>query len=113
MGTVRLSELKTAIDKVFGLLAQSGDTVEFPVGYYYSIGVEELFRIGVWPTKEEISIGDLDFDLDDLRRVASDEREPLAYDLIFIANILRALGYVTCGLIPPEHQFPQSHDEHA
>lgn len=104
MGTVRLAELRKVIDKVLGLIEQSTDTVELPVGYYHNIGVDEIYRIGEWPTQDEITIGDLDYDLDDLYKVASDDREPLEYDLIFLSSILRALGYTVCGLIPPPHR---------
>ena len=64
----------------------------FPVSdeYFWEISTDQLYDPTTIPT--DMTIGQLSESLEHVRRLSSGEGEPITYSLVWIADILRAIG---------------------
>lgn len=67
----------------------NGDQVEVDIPFYWTMSVEAMTDLKSKPTP---TIGDLDFALEILGNVADDPHHVLSHDLIFLGDVLRAVG---------------------
>lgn len=75
-----------------------GKEIEIQDDYYWEVASEERYR--VYEEPGEHTIGSLDSDLTELRKLAG-RGEPVAHGLIWLAAILRYLGEAgESGIIP-------------
>ena len=88
---VSIQELKSVADKLFAHLQRDGkDVVEVPHDFYWSIPKEE--RYDPYSIASQPTLGQLSDDLFELRRIVHGEAEPIAYGLVWLASIIRAIG---------------------
>jgi hypothetical protein len=86
-----LVELRTICEKLFLHLEQQQlRVVELPVDYYWNIPKEQIYNPYQEPGK--LDLGQLSDDWDELRKVLEENGQPLAYDFVGLAAVLRAIG---------------------
>lgn len=88
---LRIAELRQAANALFDHIERSGiDEIEVDQDYYWSIPDEKLHAIYEEPTG--FTAGQLSDDLQELRRMNSGERPPMAYALVWLSSLLRFAG---------------------
>jgi hypothetical protein len=88
---INLDELRKVTDRLYDHLAENGiSTVSLGHDYYWSVSMESRYNPYVQPT--ELTLGQLTDDVHELRRILSGDQEPLAYALVWLAAVLRAIG---------------------
>ncbi len=88
---IALSELKAIILKEIDNLEQQGYAkIEIPVNYYWNI--PEDTRYDPYKTPAEFDLGLLSDDWDGLQAILRGDREPVAFDRVWLSTILRAIG---------------------
>jgi hypothetical protein len=90
---VKLSSVETALGIVFQSMRESrngSDVVPVSSDYFWSIPGAELFDVETRPG--EITIGQLSESLENLVGLLTRADGPIPYHLVWIADILRALG---------------------
>lgn len=76
------------------LRKQKGEVIEIdPIDYYWSIGSEELYE--PYQSPANLTLGQLTDDLEEIKKIASGESEPVSLDLVKISSILTAIGNKT------------------
>lgn len=90
--TVSYSELAEITQHLLRRLEQDGvGQIELSVDYYWDISKEELYQ--PYDAPEKLTIGQVSDDLNELRRVMRGERAVIPYHLVWLASVLRAVGY--------------------
>jgi hypothetical protein len=88
---VNIDELQRATERVLRHMRDSGVTeVEVPHDYYWEVPAAARYDPSAEP--EQLSIGQLSDDLNELRRMADNETEPLAYALVWLGSVFKAVG---------------------
>jgi hypothetical protein len=88
---VRLSDLRAVCDRLFAHLDEMGiEAVEIDNNYYWDIPSGARFNVDEPPVVEQI--GQLTDDWADLRKLLDGTAEPIAYNFVDLAAILRAVG---------------------
>ena len=88
---VHIAELKAIADKLFKHLEQSGwEVVSIPHDYYWTIPKEMVYDLSKDPSG--LTLGQLSFDLSDLKLIEVGEELPLSYGLLCLSSILREIG---------------------
>jgi hypothetical protein len=88
---IEIAELKRIADRLFAhLLENDHATVEIPHDYYWAIPKPAVYDPYTQPT--DLTLGQLTFDLEDLRLIALGETEPIGYAFVWLAAILKAVG---------------------
>lgn len=92
---VDINELEKAfLNLLQELRIQKGDVIEIdPVDYYWSIDREELYNPYSDPT--HLTLGQLTDDLQEIKKVANCEVDPVSQDLVKISSLLAAIGHKT------------------
>ena len=92
---IDINEVEKAFSNLLNELRnQKGDVIEIePVDYYWSIDRDELYNPYNDPT--HLTLGQLTDDLEEMKKLADCEAEPVAQDLVKISSILAALGHKT------------------
>lgn len=83
--TIELDELKA----IFERLIATRDKFEISKDHYWEIWEDELYN--VYKKPENLTIGQLTDDWNELQRI-NDSEEPVSYDLVRFARIMRAIG---------------------
>ena len=88
---VSIQELRSATDKLFAHLSESGRaTVSIKHDYYWSIPKE--CRHDPYSQPTDLTLGQLSSDLAELRRIIDGSGEPLAFALVWLAEVIREIG---------------------
>ena len=88
---VSIAQLSLVTERLFEhLTAQGIQVIQLDVDYYWNINHDEVYNLNQTPTN--INVGQLSDDWHELRRILSNEQEPLAYQLVWLSAILRAIG---------------------
>jgi hypothetical protein len=88
---IPLADLREVSDLLFSHLEQSGcDTVELSDDFYWS--VPQAQRYAPYEEPKELDMGQLSDDWRELMALIKGEKEPLAYGLVWLASIPRAVG---------------------
>lgn len=93
---IALSELKAIFLKELDHLEQLGyDQVEITVDYYWNI--PQNVRYDAYIEPQNFDLGSLSDDWKGLKQIYDGRRDPIAYDLVWLSSILRAIGEHTLG----------------
>lgn len=92
---VNINEVEKALLQLLQELRnQKGDLIEIePIDYYWSINGDELYDPHHDPT--HLTLGQLTDDLEEIKKIANCESEPVSLDLIKVSSILAAIGHKT------------------
>ena len=92
---ININEVETAVLQLLKeLRSQKGDLVEIdPIDYYWSINREELYD--PYHNPKELTLGQLTDDLEEIKKIANRESEPVSHDLVKLSSVLAALGHKT------------------
>ena len=90
---VNINEVeKVLLNLLQELRKQKGDLIEIgSIDYYWSISGDELYDPYSDPTR--LTLGQLTDDLEELRKIANGESEPVSQDLVKLGVVLTALGH--------------------
>jgi hypothetical protein len=90
---VSLAELRRLVDVLLSHVeaAVAGDAVELGKDYFWSIPADELYDVYKQP--DALTIGQLSESWQFLRDLLADENRVLAYHLVWLADVLRAIGH--------------------
>ena len=88
---IPIAELQRIIERLFQHLEDYGiDSVEIPVDYYWNIPNDQIYKPYQDPSK--IDMGQLSDDWSELQKIIHLDREPVGYDFVLLASIIRAIG---------------------
>ncbi|CAG0978663.1 hypothetical protein ANRL4_01731 [Anaerolineae bacterium] len=88
-----LTDLRVLSQKLLDYLeAQGHETLDLSQEYYWHIPKEAKYDQPVPPSPEVLSLGQLSFDWENLHSLLEGKNDPIGYDLVWLAAILRALG---------------------
>jgi hypothetical protein len=92
---VDINEIERALLNVLQELRnQKGDVIEMePVDYYWAIDRDELYNPYNDPT--HLTLGQLTDDLQEIKKLANCESEPVSQDFVKVSSILAAIGHKT------------------
>jgi len=92
---IDINEVEKALLNLLNELRnQKGDVIEIePVDYYWSIDRDELYN--PYNSPGHLTLGQLTDDLEEIKKIANGEAEPVAPDLVKVSSILAALGHKT------------------
>jgi hypothetical protein len=91
--TIDLDELKRVIDDLLTALSTKARTMEVDADFYWD--VPKLKRYDQYDKPEELTIGQLSDDWDELTRILQGKSAPVPYALVWAASILRRIGEQT------------------
>lgn len=93
---ISTAELRETLGKILDYLDETGRPV-LPIedDFYWSIPRESLFD----PYQEPSGflLEQLSFDLERLEKIREGENDPVGYSLVWLGNVLRAIGERTVG----------------
>ncbi|WNG15728.1 hypothetical protein [Cystobacter fuscus] len=90
---IQLSDLRQAANTLFDHLEQNGHTeIEVTEDFYWNIPKEHLYSVYTPPPESELTLGQLSDDWDEVMKIASAQRPPIAYALVWLSSILRFIG---------------------
>jgi hypothetical protein len=88
---IQIADLRTVCDRLFAHLDELGiETVEVTHDYYWDIPAEHRYSFEQEPP--EHTAGQLTDDWSDLRKVLDGSLDPITYDFVDLAAILREIG---------------------
>ena len=90
--TISLDELALLTSKILNALKEEGYShVAIDADYYWIIEQKELYD----PYKEpaELTLGQLTWDLEALRKIANGENEVIPQHLVWLGELLKSAGY--------------------
>jgi hypothetical protein len=92
---INVTEIEEALKLLLKeLREQKGDVVEIePVDYYWSIDRDELYD--PYSTPAKLTLGQLTDDLEEVRKIACRETEPVSQDFVKISAVLAMIGHKT------------------
>ncbi|MEZ5042743.1 MAG: hypothetical protein R2828_22810 [Saprospiraceae bacterium] len=92
---VDINEIERAlINLLQELRNQKGDMIEIgSVDYYWSIDTDELYD--PYHDPAHLTLGQLTDDLQEIKKIANCESEPVSLDLVKMSSILAAIGHKT------------------
>jgi hypothetical protein len=68
-----------------------GSTIEVDADYFWSIPPDEIYDVYKQPT--QLTVGQLTESLDNIRDVAADPEDAIAYALVWLGDVLRVTGH--------------------
>ena len=88
---ISLVSLRNAVEKTLDHLEESGLThIDVDEDYYWNIVKEQIYDPYKEPT--DLNIGQLSDDIEAVEKIASGKHDPIGYDLVWIAAIMRYIG---------------------
>lgn len=88
---IETEELRRIFDVLIGHLEAAGQaSTEVPWDFYWEIAKDDLYNPYAEP--EQLSLGQLADDWDELLKIANSDMPPVGYALIWLSAILRAVG---------------------
>ncbi|MEV3961586.1 hypothetical protein AB0M34_11905 [Nocardia sp. NPDC050193] len=90
---VSLTELRRSIDLLMNHVAAGtdGDTLHLDQDYFWSIGEDELYE--VYNTPSDLTLGQLSWSWEHLTDLLSDPGRAIGYHLVWLSEVLRAIGH--------------------
>jgi hypothetical protein len=90
---IQLSVLRQATNVLFDHLERTGRTeIEVTEDFYWSIPEKHLYSAYTSPTESELTMGQLSDDWNEVAKIASGQRPPIAYALVWLSSLLRFVG---------------------
>jgi len=88
---IRISELREVANLLFDHLERSGHVeVDVDQDFYWSIPDDKLYSVYEEPSG--FTVGQLSDDCQELRKISSGQKQPIAYALVWLSSVLRFLG---------------------
>ena len=88
---VEISQLHSIVEILFDHLEEEGITiVEVPEDFYWNIPKESKYDPYTKPS--QFSMGQLTDDWQELKKLLDSRHDPLGYDFVWLASLLRAIG---------------------
>jgi hypothetical protein len=88
---VKISELRALTEQLFAHLEQNRcNTVDISHDYYWDIPQEN--RYDPYQEPQEFTLGQLSDDWAELEKILAGNSEPIAYALVWLSTVLRAIG---------------------
>lgn len=90
---IQLSDLRRATDALFDHLERTGRTeIDLTEDFYWSIPEKRLYSVYSPPPESELTMGQLSDDWNEVAKIASGQRAPIAYALVWLSSLLRFIG---------------------
>jgi hypothetical protein len=90
---IPLGHLRQAANVLFDHLEQTGRTeIDVTEDFYWSIPEKHLYSVYTAPPETELTMGQLSDDWAELTKIASGQRPPAAYALVWLSSLLRFIG---------------------
>ena len=90
---VEIKDLRVACDRVLTHLEDEGiDFVEIPYDYYWILPEAQRYDVNSDPDVSQLVLGQLSDDLESLKGIVSGESPPVAYALVWVAQLFLAAG---------------------
>ena len=90
---IDIHELKEIVDKLLEwAIAKYGKTLDISDHFYWNVPASQLYNMEREPTT--FDVGQLSDDWLELRKLLSEEREPVRHEFVLLATILHALGEI-------------------
>ena len=90
---IQLSDLRRAADALFDHLEQTGRTeIDLTEDFYWNIPEKHLYSVYSPPPESEMTVGQLSDDWNEVAKIASAQRAPIAYALAWLSSLLRFIG---------------------
>jgi hypothetical protein len=90
---IQLSDLRRATDALFDHLERTGRTeIDLTEDFYWSIPEKRLYSMYSPPPESELTMGQLSDDWNEVAKIASGQRAPIAYALVWLSSLLRFIG---------------------
>ena len=91
--SIKLNELKICMNKIISYMESScADEIDPKQDMYWYIQPEACYDPYKDPNIKDLTLGQISFDIDELKKIAAGEAEVTAYHLIWLANVLRSIG---------------------
>lgn len=88
---IKVDELNRIVDKLFAHLKEIGvNEIELPEDFYWYISENQVYNPYNKPT--ELTLGQLTDNWNELIKTLEEENNLIAYNFVWAATILRALG---------------------
>jgi hypothetical protein len=89
--TVEIAELKIVTDRLFRHLEEKGlKKIELSEDFYWQIPQKQLYDMKHEPAS--FTVGQLYDDLSEIRKTLDGKHNPISYQFVWLASILRAIG---------------------
>ncbi|WP_432844770.1 hypothetical protein ACQPXB_26215 [Amycolatopsis sp. CA-161197] len=93
---IRLDQLAAAAERLFEHVREvHGDTVEVDADYFWAIPPDALYDVSREPPG--LTIGQLSECEQHVRQLVEGEQPPVAYHLVWLSDLLRAVGNTVVG----------------
>ncbi|WP_434380107.1 IS4 family transposase [Melittangium boletus] len=90
---IQLSDLRRSTNALFDHLERTGRTeIEITEDFYWNIPEKHLYSVYTPPTESELTMGQLSDDWNEVEQIASGQRPPTAYALVWLSSIMRIIG---------------------
>ena len=90
---IQLTELRQATNVLFDHLERTGRTeIEVTEDFYWNIPEKHLYSVYTPPPESELTMGQLSGDWNEVAKIASGQRLPTAYALVWLSSLLRFIG---------------------
>ena len=91
MMTIKIDEIRQACNKLLDFLESNGNNeIITDLDFYWNIQSSSLYN--VYEDPENMTIGQLSDDLNELRKIINNETEPVGYALVWLSSLLRLIG---------------------
>lgn len=95
---INISELAAIAELLFNHVRDLGnEDVDLDVDYYWWIDKNHVYNAYVEPAATGMTLGQLEFDWDNLKEIAHRESPPVGYSLVWLSTICRAVGEKVMG----------------
>jgi hypothetical protein len=90
---ITVEELRRACSVLFDYLEESGNgALEIEEDFYWDVPLAARYDPNSKP--EELTLGQLSSDLEEVLSIGAGQREPVSYSLVWLAAVLRRVGEV-------------------
>lgn len=95
---IPLDQLRAVFQRIADHLAEiEGPSVEVDYDYFWSIPPEEMYDPFNVPQPENLTMGQAYDSWSFLEGLLAETRGPVAYDLVWLADVLKAIGHQGAG----------------
>lgn len=90
--TVTARELEVALNAILEeMRSRHGSTFTLPKDYFWDIASEQLYD--PYKTPSDMTLGQVSESIDWVKQIASGAGDPTSYALVWLSDVLRALGH--------------------
>jgi len=92
---INVDEVEKALKYLFTELRnQKGNIIDIePVDFYWAIDGKELYD--PYNNPNDLTLGQISDDLNEIKKIASKQSEPVSYDFVKLSSVLTMIGHKT------------------